>query len=76
MKSKTLERRATHAINPRIPRQRPSAKAPWGKDYAWLQLLTISDLLAGKTVDVPRENVTFAKAPKARGPVEKPGSLF
>jgi hypothetical protein len=41
-------------------------KAPWGNDYARLQLLTISDLLSGKTVDFPRENVTFKKAPKAK----------
>lgn len=41
-------------------------KAPWGKDYARLQLLTIADLLSGKTVDFPRENVTFKKAPKAK----------
>lgn len=43
-------------------------KAPWGKDYARLQLLTVADLLAGKTVDFPRENVTFKKAPKALEP--------
>jgi len=41
-------------------------KAPWGKDYARLQLLTIADLLSGKTVDFPRENVTFKRAPKAK----------
>jgi len=40
-------------------------KAPWGKDYPRLQLLTIADLLSGKAVDFPRENVTFKKAPKA-----------
>jgi hypothetical protein len=41
-------------------------RAPWGKDYPRLQLLTIADLLSGKTVDFPRENVTFKKAPKAQ----------
>ena len=41
-------------------------KAPWGKDYPRLQLLTIADLLSGKTVNFPRENVTFKKAPKAQ----------
>ena len=40
-------------------------KAPWGKDCARLQLLTIADLISGKTVDFPRENVTFKKAQKA-----------
>jgi len=50
-------------------------KAPWGKDYARLQLLTVADLLAGKTVDFPRENVTFKKAPKADTPVAEPGTL-
>jgi len=43
-------------------------KAPWDKDYPRLQLLTIADLLSGKTVDFPRENVTFKKAPKATEP--------
>jgi hypothetical protein len=28
-------------------------------------LLAVADLLSGKTVDFPRENVTFKKAPKA-----------
>jgi site-specific DNA-methyltransferase (adenine-specific) len=41
-------------------------QAPWGKRYPRLQILTIADLLAGKTVAIPRENVTFKKAPKAR----------
>jgi len=42
-------------------------KAPWGNDYPRLQLLTIADLLSGKLVEFPRENVTFKKAPKAQG---------
>jgi hypothetical protein len=42
-------------------------QAPWGKQYPRLQLLTVEELLAGKTVEFPRENVTFKKAPKARG---------
>lgn len=43
-------------------------EAPWGRKYARLQLLTVAELLAGKTVDFPRENVTFKKAPKAAEP--------
>jgi site-specific DNA-methyltransferase (adenine-specific) len=43
-------------------------KAPWGKDYPRLQLLTVADLLSGKTVEFPRENVTFKKAPKSEPP--------
>jgi len=43
-------------------------KAPWGKEYPRLQLLTVADLLSGKTVDFPRENVTFKKAPRAQPP--------
>jgi len=43
-------------------------EAPWGRKYARLQLLTVAELLAGKTVDFPRENVTFKKAPKASEP--------
>lgn len=40
-------------------------QAPWGKAYARIQLLTVADLLSGKGVDFPRENITFKKAPKA-----------
>ena len=41
-------------------------QAPWGKKYPAVQLLTIADLLVGKGVDYPRENVTFKKAPKSK----------
>lgn len=44
-------------------------KSPWGK-HPVLQILTIKDLLNGKTVDAPpssQVNVTFRKAPKAKG---------
>ena len=37
-------------------------QAPWGKQSPRLQLLTIAELLDGKTVNFPRENVTFKKA--------------
>jgi DNA modification methylase len=44
-------------------------RAPSGKRYPRMQLLTISDLLNGKTVDYPPEearmDVTFKRAPKA-----------
>lgn len=43
-------------------------QAPWGKACPRLQILTVADLLSGKTVDFPRENVTFKKAPKAEPP--------
>ncbi len=39
----------------------------WDKDYPKIQILTIEELLGGKTVDMPPQtqtNVTFAKAPK------------
>ena len=44
-------------------------KSPWGK-YPVLQILTIEELLNGKTIDCPplgQVNVTFKKAPKAKG---------
>ena len=44
-------------------------QAPFARDkkkHARIQLLTIADLLAGKIVDYPRENVTFKKASKAQ----------
>jgi adenine specific DNA methylase Mod len=51
-------------------------KAPWGKDYARLQLLTVADLLAGKAVDYPHQiNVTFKKAPRILEPAAEPGNL-
>lgn len=50
-------------------------KAPWGKDYPRLQLLTIADIFSGKTVDFPRENVTFRKAPKSETPKTETGEL-
>ena len=39
----------------------------WNKDYPKIQILTIEELLHGKTVDMPplaQTNVTFAKAQK------------
>lgn len=42
----------------------------WNTDYPRLQLLTIADLLDGKKVAMPpagQVNVTFKKAPKAKG---------
>ena len=39
----------------------------WNKDYPKIQILTIEQLVHGKTVDMPPQtqtNVTFAKAPK------------
>ena len=50
-------------------------QAPWGKQYPRLQLLTVEELLGGKTVEFPRENVTFKKAPKAKTPTKKSSEL-
>ena len=40
--------------------------SPWGK-HARLQLITVEDLLAGKTIDRPpiQTSLTFKRAPKA-----------
>jgi hypothetical protein len=43
-------------------------KSPWGK-HPVLQILTVEELLKGKTIDypdVPGVNVTFKRAPKAK----------
>ena len=40
-------------------------QAPWGDKYPRIQILTVAELLAGREMKVPRENVTFKKAPKA-----------
>jgi len=37
-------------------------QAPFGKKYPRLQILTIAELMEGKTVAFPHENVTFKKA--------------
>ena len=41
----------------------------WNKDYNKIQIITIEELLKGKTVDMPPQtqtNITFAKAPKVK----------
>jgi hypothetical protein len=53
-------------------------KSPWQKEpYPRLQILTIEELLTGKRIDCPplgQVNVTFKKAPKAKGKsAEEPG---
>jgi DNA modification methylase len=42
----------------------------WGKSYPRIQILTIADLLAGKSIDMPplrQVSTTFKKAPRAKG---------
>lgn len=42
--------------------------SPWGR-HPRLQILTIAELLEGKGIDYPHPvNVTYKRAPKARGP--------
>ena len=62
---------------PTAPMRREAASAgfyesPWGK-HARIQLLTIEDLLGGKSIDYPQAaDVTFKKAQRVRyGPAEK-----
>lgn len=38
----------------------------WGQDYPKVQLLTIAELLAGKTVQMPPAHGTFKEAPRVR----------
>lgn len=42
----------------------------WNKKYPRLQLLTVEELLSGKTIDRPPHSVTFKQAPKSGGPEE------
>jgi len=45
-------------------------KSPWGTSHPVFQILTIKDLLGGKEIDYPHSegvNITFNKAPKAKG---------
>ena len=67
--------------NPTSPMRREAASAgfyesAWGK-HPRIQLLTIEDLLGGKTVDYPQTaDVTFKKAPRVRSnPSEKQKDL-
>ena len=47
-------------------------KSPWGR-HARLQILTVEDLLTGKTIDRPpaQTSVTFKRAPKAQPKVRE-----
>ena len=53
--------------------------SPWTRrNHPRLQLLTVSELLEGKGIDMPavrQTNVTFKKAPKAQGEMSDPLSL-
>lgn len=48
----------------------------WNKDYPRLQILTVEDLLAGKTVDLPPNLQTFKKAEAVDSNREEQASLF
>ena len=53
-------------------------ESPWGK-HPKVQLLTVGELLEGKTVDMPRTagtNKTFKRAPKAKAKKEVHPELF
>ena len=39
----------------------------WGRDFPRIQILTIADLLAGKTVEMPPERGTFKQAGRVKG---------
>ena len=47
----------------------------WNKDYARLQILTVEDLLAGKTVNLPPNIDTYKKAQKIVAESDDQGSL-
>ncbi len=53
-------------------------ESPWGTRHPRLQLLTIADLLSGKSVDRPTQqgNVTFKPAPAHQRETGKQGRLF
>jgi len=60
--------------NPTAPMRKEAAsagfyKSPWGTKHPVLQILTIENLLSGKTIDFPRTGDvrTFKKAQKAKG---------
>jgi DNA modification methylase len=52
--------------------------SPWGT-HPKLQIITVGELLDGRTIDYPRitgSNATFKRAPKAKAKVSKGPSLF
>ena len=67
---------------PTAPMRKEAASAgfytsPWGK-HPRVQLVTIEDLLTGKTIDRPpaQASVTFKRAPKAKPVVREQRSIF
>lgn len=51
----------------------------WGNKYPKVQLVTVGELLGGKTIDMPRmtgSNRTFKQAPKRKGKKEDHPELF
>ena len=48
----------------------------WNKDYPRLQILTVEDLLAGKTVDLPPNLQTYKQAETVQGDPDEQTSLF
>jgi hypothetical protein len=51
----------------------------WNRDYSRLQLLTVTDLLAGKIIDMPpirQTGTTFKKAPRAKGKNTEQPEMF
>lgn len=51
----------------------------WNKQHPQLQILTVKELLSGRSIDMPplrHTNVTFKKAPKARGKGQRAEELF
>ena len=66
---------------PTSPMRREAAsagfyKSPWGK-HSRIQILTIADLLGGKSVDYPQAaDVTFKKAPRVRHEPPKQQNLL
>ena len=53
-------------------------ESPWGK-HPRVQLLTVAELLQGKTIDYPRTagiNRTYKQAPRALLKVAEPKGLF
>ena len=69
---------------PTAPMRKEAASAgfyesPWGSKHPKLQILTVADLLGGKTIDAPlsQDARTFKKAPKAKKKAEhKQPDLF
>ena len=48
----------------------------WNRDYPRLQIVTVEELLAGKSIEMPQTSITFKQAERISEQSENQGALF